>query len=224
MKTLHYSSSMAPGMPRELLVLLPGAGMTADDFAAHGFVAALRRRAWDCDVLAVETGVETYLDDDIAARLHDEVIAPALETGVAGVWLAGISVGGFGALSYVRAGHAPVAGVLLLAPFLGSGGLIAKVASAGSLYSWSLGCSDGATSQQRLLAWLASDEFTVSAKQRVYLGFGEQDRFAVAHRLLAELLPAARVRTVQGGHDWPTWEVLWDELLATAIGEPGDRP
>ena len=61
MKTLHYSSSMAPGTPRELLVLLPGAGMTADDFAAHGFVAALRRRAWDCDVLAVETGVETYL-------------------------------------------------------------------------------------------------------------------------------------------------------------------
>jgi hypothetical protein len=47
----------------------------------------------------------------------------------------------------------------------------------------------------------------------VHLGYGVDDRFAGAHRRFAELLPAERVRTAPGGHDWPAWRALWGAWL-----------
>ena len=57
--------------------------------------------------------------------------SPALARGVTTIWLAGISLGGFGALRYAEAHREIVEGLLLLSPFLGSRGLIAEVAAAG---------------------------------------------------------------------------------------------
>ena len=221
MKTLHYATPNARGTEPALLVLLPGAGMVAEDFETHGFIAAVQRRPWRCDVLAVETGVATYLDDDIAERLHHEVIAPALGAGIEHLWLAGISMGGFGALSYVKEYGAAVAGLLLLAPFIGSRGLIAKLEAAGGMQAWSRCNVVSATPQHRLLAWLASHDFATGTGPTVHLGFGLQDRFAAAHGLLADMLPTERVTTRNGGHDWPTWEVLWEHLLDNALRNLG---
>ena len=220
MKTLRYQSPIARDSEPTLLVLLPGAGMAAEDFETHGFIAAVQHHLCCCDVLAVETGVETYLDDDITPRLHHEVIAPARGAGIERLWLAGISVGGFGALSYLKEHSAAVTGLLLLAPFIGSRGLIAKVEEAGGIQSWSRCDVAGATPQHRLLEWLAGQNFCAGAGPTVHLGFGLQDRFAAAHRLLAGLLPTERVTTLSGGHDWPTWEVLWPQLLDKALREP----
>jgi hypothetical protein len=47
----------------------------------------------------------------------------------------------------------------------------------------------------------------------LYLGFGLADRFAANHRLLADALPAGRVFTTEGGHDWPQWSQLWRKML-----------
>lgn len=47
----------------------------------------------------------------------------------------------------------------------------------------------------------------------VWLGFGREDRFADAHRLLAQALPAERHFDVPGGHDWPPWRALWSAWL-----------
>jgi hypothetical protein len=55
----------------------------------------------------------------------------------------------------------------------------------------------------------------------LYLGYAGQDRFAPAHRLLAAALPPARVASVPGEHDWPSWIALWQALLARA---PFGRP
>jgi hypothetical protein len=49
----------------------------------------------------------------------------------------------------------------------------------------------------------------------LYLGYGQDDRFAFSHRLLAAALPAGRVATTPGGHDWPEWKRLWQSLLST---------
>jgi hypothetical protein len=48
---------------------------------------------------------------------------------------------------------------------------------------------------------------------QLYLGFGLSDRFVTNHRLLAEALPAGRVFTTEGGHDWPQWRQLWRNML-----------
>jgi hypothetical protein len=47
------------------------------------------------------------------------------------------------------------------------------------------------------------------------MGYGVDDRFAFSHRLLAAALPADRVFTTEGGHDWPEWMRLWRRMLPT---------
>jgi pimeloyl-ACP methyl ester carboxylesterase len=51
----------------------------------------------------------------------------------------------------------------------------------------------------------------------IYLGFGEADRYAGPSRTLAHSLPADRVVTLPGGHDWATWMRLWRALLPKTL-------
>ncbi|HLZ64830.1 MAG TPA: alpha/beta fold hydrolase [Aliidongia sp.] len=196
---------------RRLLVMLPGADMSAEDFRTHGFFAAVRERGLPVDMTAVETGMEAYLDGLSVPPLHEQVIAPAHAAGMR-IWLVGISLGGMGALLYARAHPELIAGVVLLAPFIGSRGLIAEVERAGGLRHWRPASGETETNERRLLAWLGAGEGLPDMR----LGYGTDDRFAAAHRLLAALLPADRVATAPGGHDWPTWRCLWQEMLPTA--------
>ncbi|MBI4695219.1 MAG: alpha/beta hydrolase [Gammaproteobacteria bacterium] len=203
-----------PGEAGALLVLMPGAGITADDFAAHGFTAAVRARNWPVDVAAVATSIDAYVDADFPARLHEEVVVPA---GRREVWCAGISAGALGALRYA-ASHL-TQGLLLLSPFIGSRGLIAEIEAAGGLAAWDGGPDREPTIERRLLATLAAR----AAQPPIYLGYGTADRFVAAHRLLAAVLPAERVVQLPGAHDWPTWEALWTRLLAASGCGPADR-
>jgi len=164
-----------------LLVMLPGADMHAEEFQANGFLDG----EGPVDRIAVETGMECYLDEVSVALLHDQVIAPA----------------------HVRGTHPDlIAGTILLAPFIGSRGLIAEVERAGGLRHWQP--ANLSTAERRLLAWLGAGK----GLPDMHLGYGTDDRFAAAHRLLADLLPAERVVTAPGGHDWPTWCRLWQTL------------
>ena len=47
----------------------------------------------------------------------------------------------------------------------------------------------------------------------LWLGYGEQDRFVMSNRLVADVLPPARVLTTEGGHDWAPWQRLWGRFL-----------
>jgi pimeloyl-ACP methyl ester carboxylesterase len=197
-------SSRAAGSP---LILLPGAYMHAQDFLTHGFDAA-------ADIIALETGMEAYLDGSIVGRLH-EAISPIRGDG-APVWLAGVSLGGLGALLYAKSHPGAVAGLLLLSPFIGTRGAVAQVIDAGGFDEWQPPEEDVATVEHQLLRWLKSYRPDDAGWPPIYLGYGENDRYAASYRLLAGLLPAGRVVTVAGGHDWETWRVLWDRLLQSS--------
>ncbi len=159
--------------------------------------------------------MEAYLDGSIVRRLHDEAIAP-IRAGGAQVWLAGISLGGLGALLYGKAHPDAVAGILLLSPFIGTRGAVAQVIRAGGFDAWQPSEGEAATREHRLLQWLKAYRSDDPAWPDIYLGYGENDRFAASYRLLADILPAERVVTAAGGHDWETWTVLWDRLLHMA--------
>jgi pimeloyl-ACP methyl ester carboxylesterase len=210
MERLRYEAPGGGG--RILLVMLPGVGIEAGDFAANGFCAAVHERGLGVDIVAVRPELELYLEGDIAVALHDGVIAPGLAEGFARVWLLGISLGGFGALLYAQAYPGVVEGIVLLAPFLGTQGAVAEVAAAGGIAGWREKGSTATARERLVLGWLRD----YLARPALYLGYGMDDRFARGHALLGAVLPAGRVFTQAGGHDWECWAGLWSRVLDAA--------
>jgi pimeloyl-ACP methyl ester carboxylesterase len=213
--SLHYKPP-GDGEPRMLLVMLPGAGIQAAEFAERGMVEAVHARGLAVDIIATQPELGHYLDGDIAAALHRNVIEPALARGYTRIWLLGISLGGMGALLYANAYPGLVEGLVLLAPFLGTQGTIAEVAKAGGLSAWSAKGSAAVATEQQALLWLQAFIAEPPAIPALYLGYGQSDRFAPGHRLLAAHLPDSRAITAAGGHDWETWLTLWQSLLNTS--------
>jgi len=203
------------GGDRVLLVMLPGVGIEAKEFADSGMVAAVHARGLSVDVIAARPDLDLYLDGDIDGALHRSLIAPALAQGYKRLWFLGISLGGMGALLYTSAHAAHVEGLVLLAPFLGTQGTVAELAGAGGLASHAA-LGSATASERRMLDWLRRFLAQDAARPALYLGYGRHDRFARGHLLLAEQLPKERVVTADGGHDWDTWLLLWQRVLDTA--------
>jgi Serine aminopeptidase, S33 len=203
---LHYPAPS--GRAEILLVMLPGAGIEASDFAANGMIAAVHSHTPHVDITVAHPDIGLYLEDGVTGILHTAVIAPALARGITRIWLLGISLGGMGALLYASAYQQNIEGIFLIAPFLGTRGTTAEILRAGGLTAWNPAHSTATAPEQRLLTWLQ----THPATPAIYLGYALEDRFAPAHKLLAQHLPPTRVTTTHGGHDWPSWRTLWQQL------------
>jgi pimeloyl-ACP methyl ester carboxylesterase len=210
------------GAAGTLLVMLPGVGFEAADFAAHGLVAAAQETA-SLDIVAARPDLDLYLDQTIAAEIERTIVAPARSEGVARIWFLGISLGGMGALLHARAYPGGADGLILLSPFLGTPGLIAEAAAAGGLAAWQPGAVAANDGERQALAWLKHHVAAPSPRPEIYLGYGRTDRFARGHALLAERLPPARIVLGEGGHDWETWALLWRRILALRPFAEGGR-
>jgi pimeloyl-ACP methyl ester carboxylesterase len=210
---LRYAAAQ-PTSERILLVMLPGAGIEAADFAAQGLVAMAQREMPALDVIAVWPELELYLEGSVAPVLQEAVVAPALASGIRRIWLLGLSLGGMGALLHASAYPHAVDGLVLLAPFIGTHGTVAEIAQAGSLDRWSTAGSGATAPERQLLVWLQGQLRSGANRPRLFLGHGADDRFGVGHRLLAAQLPASQVVMVDGGHDWGAWTAAWEAILA----------
>jgi pimeloyl-ACP methyl ester carboxylesterase len=195
-----------------MLVLLPGIGGVADDFALQGLVSRARTAGIRADLIAVDAHYGYYASNLLRQRLKADVIDLARRRGHDCVWLAGISLGGLGALLYAERHPRDICGVLLIAPYLGEAGLAAEIRAAGGLTRWR---TDGSSRDFRRVAWarLQAAGRSPGRLPPIYLAYAESDRYAPGQALLAEQLPAAQVIRLPGGHDWPTWRRLWDALL-----------
>ena len=208
-----YDLAPEPGTDRIMLVMLPGAKARPQDLVRCGFVRALRERSLPIDVVVVGAHLGYYLGRSLGKHLRHDIIAPARARNYQRIWLMGISLGGMGSLIYTREHAADIEGVILLAPFLGARGTIAEVVHAGGLARWQPSAIEPDDDERRLLAWIKACQPAGVALPKIYLGYGTHDRFAAASRILAERLPAAKVVTVPGGHDWATWLCLWQHFL-----------
>jgi len=196
-------------MAPTLMIWLPGAYHAARDFLEAGFPEAVLLRHLPVDLSFVDLELR-YLGDDAAQQqLRTEVVLPARKLGVS-VWLAGVSLGGFIALDYAATFAGELDGVCLLAPYLGNRMLTAEIASAPGLDAWAPGELAEADAERRVWRYLKT---RVADPPALYLGFGHDDRFAAAHKLLAAALPAASVDVIAGGHEWRTWAKLWENFL-----------
>lgn len=205
-----------------LIVLLPGAYDTPQDFIDQGFVKTLREQRTPADLLLVDAHTGYYTAHEIVERLYGEIIAPARAEGYVRVWLAGISLGGYGSLLFTHAHPDMVDGVFVMAPFLGRRDLPAAIARAGGLARWDGQFAGADEHDLALWRWLQGYLRTPGQRPPLYLGYGDSDRFGLSHRLLAAALPPERVFVTPGGHDWAPWLRLWQRFLNAP--EPWESP
>jgi pimeloyl-ACP methyl ester carboxylesterase len=202
-----------------LLVMLPGAYDAPKDFLKQGFVDIVHRRQLNIDVLLLDAHIGYYTSQQIIERLQNEVIAPAKARGYQQIWLAGISLGGYGSLLYSMRGAHGVDGIFIMAPFMGSRHLPAEISHAGGIRTWTPSANTQANKidiDDELWAWLKMYSLNIESKPPIYLGYGLEDRFVVSSRLLGDILPPTQVMTVSGGHTWGPWLALWEQFLDRA--------
>jgi pimeloyl-ACP methyl ester carboxylesterase len=207
MTTLHHRAR-PQGHAAVSVVLLPAAHTGPEDFVRAGFGEAVRTRGLDVDLTfaALEFGHVT--DRSVVERIHSEHLRPARARGST-LWLGGISLGGYVALCCAEADPQGLAGLCLLAPYLGSYLVTSEIARAG-LAAWE--CRELSADDEERRVWRFLKTRTPGAPQ-MHLGLGREDRFRDRHQLLAAELAPAEVDSVAGGHDWPTWRRLWDNFL-----------
>lgn len=204
----------APAEARCTIVLLPGRFDRPEEFVEAGFGEALTAAGVRAEALAADVHVGYYARRTALERIHADLVAPARAAGRGRVWLVGISMGGLGALLYPRDFPGEVDGVVALSPYLGEPATVAGVAGAGGLASWRPPDDSADGPGVEVWTWLREAAGSGFRAPAVLLGFGADDDLAPAHRALAAELPPERVLVRAGGHDWPTWRRLWDDVLA----------
>jgi len=204
----HPGAGVAAG---DLVVFLPGRGDRAEDFEQRGLLAAARQAGLQADILAVDAHLAYYYKRVITDRLWEDVVVPARARGYRRLFVVGISLGGLGAITLAQEHPDAVAGLLVLAPYLGEPELAREIEAAGGLARWG-----GAPSERDFRGVWGFLRGYAAGEPRppLWLAYGESDRYAYGHRLLASALPRDRVLAAPGGHDWKAWNGLWSEFLA----------
>jgi len=195
------------------MVMLPGAGMCARDYIDQGFVSSIQERGLAVDVVIVDIAADDYLKDAFNKRLKNEVVEPLIGQGYSRIWLAGISLGAYGAIKFLREEFGEIEGVMLLSPFLSTRGAVAKVLREGGLDNWSP-CPSGIENDGwDNFCWLKENFVVNGSPIKIYVGWGDVDRYADSGRLLAGRLPNENIFCIHGDHDWRTWKLLWRGML-----------
>lgn len=206
-----------PAAERALVIVLPGYGGDAAEMRRRGVAEAIQEAWPEADVVLTEATFAYYRDRRLLDRLQEDVVGPALGKGYRRIWLAGISMGGMGALLYEREHPGALAGIVLLAPFLGDQ-VLDDIRAGGGLRRWDPGPLPAAVDadhyQRQVWAMVKSWEQRPELARRVWLLCGTSDRLIEGARLLAQELPAANFLERPGAHTWSVWIGGAKELFA----------
>ena len=173
-----YDRAPLAGSSKRMLIFLRGRGSDHQDLIAQGYVQDLRTRNIPVDIAVPNAHFGYYIGETLVPRLKADVVEPARARGCESFLLVGFSMGGLGALMYARQHPKDVEGVLVIAPFLGYGGIIREITEAGGVRSWSPGSYDAAEDWQRSFwHWLKQCDEGKIPRPPVYLGYGREDAF-----------------------------------------------
>lgn len=220
MEAVRFSSHGA-ARARGVVVLLPGFGDRPAAFEDHGFVAALRREAPAYDVIAADAHFGYYRARTLIERLDRDVVGPLRAQGYREIWLAGVSMGGHGAVAYARTHPERVAGLLLFAPYMGPRDVVEEVERAGGLCSYRAPAYVNdergfARANYGYLRKLACEPSPVA----IWLAVGESDGLFPADRTLGRALAPQRFLTLPGGHGWKVWTPALARIAPVALAPP----
>jgi pimeloyl-ACP methyl ester carboxylesterase len=201
------------------VVMLSAAFTGPSDFVHNGFVRAVRERSLEVDLVFAGFSLEQVIDGSVFTRLREEIIVPALTLG-SRLWLGGISLGGYLALGCAERHPRELAGLCLLAPYLGSHLVTGEIERARGIEGWRPAEPDNEDEDRRIWQFIRTLR---TGPLTVHLGLGRDDRFGRRQQLLAAALTPSRVDLVPGGHDWPTWRTLWSRFLEAQLAPRAGR-
>lgn len=199
-----------------LMILLPGALQDPQEFRHEGFTDALRRHEPEFDVALVDLEID-FIGDALNGKalqaLHETVVGPAREQ-YERIWMTGISIGGFLALSHAACYPNLLDGICLLAPYPGTRVQEGSNETAGN-----------EDMESRVRHWLRTRPESSPPRWlgSLWLGYGRQDRFADGLQQMAKWLPQDCIETVEGGHDWAAWRSLWHSFLCNNLARRIER-
>ena len=178
-------------------------------------MAEVKRQGLDADVIVADAHMGYFRAGSFEQRLREDVVAPARQRGYQSVWLAGISLGGFGAMRYARAypgrgGRRRGAGAVC-----GDHRCVARSRRGGrpaALAPFVAGASRGTTSASCCSGCKATS-IPVLGRPPLYIGYGDTDRLQPYDPLMVPLLPPDRLLSAPGGHDWAPWKQMWTDVL-----------
>lgn len=206
----------APQPAHRLVVMLPGRGDSLRSLGDRR-VAQLIQQHWpDADVILTGLSMPFYRQGRATQRLHDEVIVPARRPGYRQVWLAGISLGGMGALLYDQQYPDTIDGMLLLSPYLGEDAIQREIRQAGGLAAWQPGPAQvlgPQTFQRELWRYLKSWPALPQRTDSVWLAYGADEPFRQPIELMSPLLAPDHVIMLPGKHNWKFWSQALPALL-----------
>jgi pimeloyl-ACP methyl ester carboxylesterase len=198
----------------ELVVFLPGRWSRVEEFEKEGFLAIASKRWPNARLVAADLHIGYYRNQSMARRLHEDVILPARRSGVKSVRIVGISMGGLGALIYDAEYPGQADELILLSPFLGEESALQEIEASGELKNWRPAPPTERDYSRKLWLRLRENRLMKSSPTEVLLGCGTEDRLAASSRLFArEFLESDAQEWLAGGHDWPTWRLLFESLV-----------
>lgn len=223
MRVLDYADQ-GSHRARGLIVFLHGLGDNAASFERWGLVERAKQHGWDS--IAVGSHFGFYRGFTLVDALEADVFSRAQAMGYRQVWIVGVSMGGFGALSYAQAHPEDIDGVMLFAPYLGEPEVLAEIREAENLGEWESGdlaTMEDSRPRQTRKVWVWIRE-QLQARNRsgtpIFLTYGTEDPGASDHALLGGFLPSDRVVARPGNHKWTTWSPLSEQLFDTAWASP----
>jgi pimeloyl-ACP methyl ester carboxylesterase len=207
-KTIEYKKEIVTTTAktkkdRDLFVLLPGIGDRAGVFDKFGIVEKIHNENKNANVVAVEAHFKYYQTRTIIDRLRVDIIQPAIAQGYRDIYLVGTSLGGFGSLLYLKLYPNEISKIFIFAPYLGDP----------QDYNYLLNNQAPPIAPRDVNLWPWLTQLPESTRAKIYLGFGEKDKFSTPNTLLAKYLKQNQVVTNQGKHNWTTWAELWGEMM-----------
>jgi pimeloyl-ACP methyl ester carboxylesterase len=212
--------NLGPERARGAIVLMPGFADKPEDFDVHGFVPVLRKNAPDYDVYAADAHFGYYNKNTLLEQLHANVIGPLVSRGYRELWIAGVSMGGHGAVAYARAYPERVKGLFLFAPYLGPSDVVEEVAQAGGICRYT---PQDPPPQSRFgfaqanFVWLRAVLCDSPPKVALWVGVGERDQ--AKRDLLRAVVTPDHYLIEPGGHDWNAWIPALEKMSRVAFGQ-----
>lgn len=200
-----------------LIIFLPGLLDSASTFEEKEFFSHARKAGVKADMVAMSIHIRHLMENKMIERIEFDVYLDAIKNGYKNIWLVGVSIGGLNSLLFYRKHMKGLCGVVALAPYVAGGVLLEELQKDGienwepkEVYEMML----FEKKLQFLWAWLQQQQSDNNLKS-LYLGYGKQDRFIEAIKLLESILDKKNIIAIDGEHDWETGQKVWQQQLAS---------